>query len=183
MILGPDLDADSIRALLSELGRRLDAQGLRAELFIVGGAAMALAYDGRRTTTDIDAIIKPRDVVIETAIAMAREHKLPDGWLNDAVVTMMPPHEDRQPRTIGQFGGLSLVVASPEYMLAMKAMISRKSPSDLDDAALLCRELGIVTVDAVERVVGRYFGPGAFGAQELWFEDIVDRVQSLPETL
>lgn len=166
-----------MRALLTELGSRMAAGGVRAEMFVVVGAAMALVYDDRRTTTDIDAILRPRDVALDAAAAMAQELGLPTTWLNDAVVEMMPPASDDNPRAVGVFGGLSVSIASPEYLLAMKAMVSRTSPSDLEDAALLCLTLGIKDDRQVEHVVRRYFGPGTLGAQELWFEDIVERAE------
>ena len=50
---------DAFERLDEELSRR----GVRAELFVVGGAAMAIAYDARRTTTDVDAIFVPSEVV------------------------------------------------------------------------------------------------------------------------
>jgi hypothetical protein len=155
------------------------ADGVHAEMFVVGGAAMALVYDDRRTTVDIDAILRPRDVVLDTAATMAQELGLPVSWLNDAVVEMMPPASDDNPRAVGEFDGLSVSVASPEYLLAMKAMVSRKSPSDLEDAAWLCVTLGITDERQVEHVVRRYFGPGSLGPQELWFEDITERATLL----
>jgi hypothetical protein len=42
------MDRDSIVGLLTEVGAELDRRGVRGELFVVGGAAMALAYDTRR---------------------------------------------------------------------------------------------------------------------------------------
>jgi len=175
------MTADDVRALLSELGRRMTAHGLRAEMFVVGGAAMALVYDDRRTTADIDAILRPRDVVLDEAAAMADEMGLPARWLSDAVVDMMPPTDDDSPRAVGEFGGLVVSVASPGYLLAMKAMVSRKSPSDLEDAARLCLLLAITDERRLEDEVRRYFGPGHLGAQELWFEDIVERAAQLTE--
>lgn len=41
-----------IVALLTELGRRLDRQGVHAEIYVVGGGAMALAYNRERVTRD-----------------------------------------------------------------------------------------------------------------------------------
>jgi hypothetical protein len=38
------LSRDDIRMLLDELADELDAQGVHGDLFLVGGAAMALAY-------------------------------------------------------------------------------------------------------------------------------------------
>ena len=174
-----DMEGEGVRSLLTELGRRIAARGLRAEMFVVGGAAMALVYDDRRTTVDIDAILRPRDVVLDEAATMAEEMGLPARWLNDAVAEMMPPVDDQSPRTVGEFGGLSVSVGSPEYLLAMKAMVSRKSPSDLEDAARLCVTLGIADERKVERIVRRYFGPAPVGSQELWFEDIIERAATL----
>jgi len=170
---------DEVRDLLTRLGQRIAARGFRAEMFVVGGAAMALVYDDRRTTADIDAVLHPRDVVLDEAAVMAAEMSLPPRWLNDAVVEMMPRVADHSPRSLGQFGGLSVSVGSPEYLLAMKAMVSRKSPSDLEDGARLCLTLGITDEHQVEQIVRQYFDPGYLGAQELWFEDLVERSAEL----
>ena len=47
------------------LDDELNERGIRAGLFVVGGAAMAIAYDTRRTTTDVDAIFTPTSEVRE----------------------------------------------------------------------------------------------------------------------
>jgi hypothetical protein len=44
------LTREQIIGLLAELGQELDARGVKAHLFVVGGAVMALAYNMRRTT-------------------------------------------------------------------------------------------------------------------------------------
>ena len=41
------------------LGERLARRGVVADVFVVGGAAMALAYDATRITRDIDATFVP----------------------------------------------------------------------------------------------------------------------------
>jgi Nucleotidyltransferase of unknown function (DUF6036) len=41
------------------LGERLARRGVIADVFVVGGAAMALAYDATRVTRDIDATFVP----------------------------------------------------------------------------------------------------------------------------
>jgi hypothetical protein len=45
---------------LQALGEELTREGVRAQIFIVGGAAMALAYSTRRVTKDIDAVFEPK---------------------------------------------------------------------------------------------------------------------------
>jgi hypothetical protein len=41
------------------LGERLARRSVVADLFVVGGAAMALAYDADRVTWDVDAMFVP----------------------------------------------------------------------------------------------------------------------------
>ncbi len=50
------LGREDIRALLDDLSAELAARGARAELFLVGGAALAVAYDATRATRDLDAV-------------------------------------------------------------------------------------------------------------------------------
>jgi hypothetical protein len=52
VLLTPEL----IRELLVELGDELANAGQVGELFIVGGAALALGYRGRESTHDIDGL-------------------------------------------------------------------------------------------------------------------------------
>jgi hypothetical protein len=49
------------------LGDRLVRRGVVADLFVVGGAAMALAYDADRVTRDVYATFVPHGVVLEEA--------------------------------------------------------------------------------------------------------------------
>jgi hypothetical protein len=60
------LDANRVRALFQELSDRLAAAGVQAQLFVVGGAAMALAYDTGRLTRDVDALFVPTPEVRQT---------------------------------------------------------------------------------------------------------------------
>ncbi|MFZ2527641.1 MAG: DUF6036 family nucleotidyltransferase [Rhodococcus sp. (in: high G+C Gram-positive bacteria)] len=174
-----ELDAARIRELLAELDMQLAAQGIEAKVFIVGGAAMALAYNARRTTADIDGVFVPRDVVLDAAAQIAVTHGLSKHWLSDGVVQVMPLHDDDHPRSEKIGRALTIEIASPRYLLAMKAMSSRQSDGDLSDAALLCNELGITKESDIEVVVARYFGRGAIGAQELFFERIIERASEL----
>ena len=65
------------------LGDRLVRRGVVADLFIVGGAAMALAYDADRVTRDVDATFLPHGIVLEEARNVAEAMGLPPWWLND----------------------------------------------------------------------------------------------------
>ena len=84
MTKGGQLDADGVRALFHELSDRLAAAGVSAQLFVVGGAAMALAYDRVRLTRDVDALFVPAPEVRRIAEEMSGPHGLEPDWLNDA---------------------------------------------------------------------------------------------------
>jgi hypothetical protein len=50
------LDRAGIEEAFRRLGDRLARRGVVADLYVFGGAAMALAYDSRRATRDVDAL-------------------------------------------------------------------------------------------------------------------------------
>jgi hypothetical protein len=85
----PLLDRAAIEDAFGRLGDRLARRGVVADIcvfggaYVFGGAAMALAYDARRATRDIDAIFKPHGVVVDEARAVAEELGLPQWWLNE----------------------------------------------------------------------------------------------------
>ena len=83
-------DRDTIIELLTELGRRLSAKGVAGRLYVVGGAAMALEFDTRRTTRDIDAVLHPRTTVADEAASMALDLGLPPGWLSECSTALHP---------------------------------------------------------------------------------------------
>src|ERR1700733_11073380 len=61
------LGREDIRALLDDLSAELAARGARAELFLVGGAALTVAYDATRGDQDLDAVFVPTDIVRQAA--------------------------------------------------------------------------------------------------------------------
>ena len=49
------LDRKKIVELFDELSKELRLEGARAQVYVIGGAAMSLAFDRERTTEDVDA--------------------------------------------------------------------------------------------------------------------------------
>lgn len=98
--MADNFNSDTIVRSLEELGWRLELAGVRAELYIVGGAAMALAFARDRVTRDIDAVFVPKTRVYEEVKAMAAEDDtLSPDWLNDVVERLLPSIEDSKPRS------------------------------------------------------------------------------------
>ena len=169
-----EFTADEMRELLRDLDAELQRIGKAASIFVVGGAAMALAYNTERASADIDATFEPRDVVLDAAAVVARRRNLDKNWLSDGVRDYMPLSPDDHPRSERIGPALVIEIASPEYILAMKSMTTRKSDGDLADAVHLCTLLGVSTEAELEAIVRRYFPGGRFSAQELFFERIID---------
>ncbi len=142
-------------AALSARDEELAAVAIRGEVFVVGGAAMALAYDARRATVDVDAIFAPAVEVRNAAARVAERMELDKDWLNDGAKAFMPGSDaDR----IGVFEGehLSVAAASPRYLLAMKLLASRVE-RDQDDIRFLYDLCGFSTAaDGLELVESTY---------------------------
>lgn len=143
-----------IVSALQALGEELTSKGVHGQIFIVGGAAMALAYSTRRVTKDIDAVFEPKSAIYTAAAEVAEELGLPEDWLNDAVKGFIPgPDEDR--RAVPNILGIEVTTASPRYLLAMKLMAMRFGEDD-EDIEILLRECGIErtqqALDVLEQV-------------------------------
>jgi len=149
------LGREEIVGLLEELGAELDGRGVRADLFVVGGAAMALAYSPRRSTEDLDAIFEPKRVVREAARTVAERHGIPGEWLNDAVKGFLPG-KDPNATVLFHHPGLRVRIASPTYLFAMKAIAARVE-RDADDLRILYRECGFADIDEALDTVERYY--------------------------
>jgi len=117
-------DRETLLGLLGDLAAELDRGGVRGEMFVVGGSAMALAYNTRRATRDVDAVFEPKSVVYEAARRVAEQRGLEPEWLNDAVIGFLPG-EDTDATLLFEQPGFAVRVASPRYLLAMKAMAAR----------------------------------------------------------
>src|SRR5512135_3460868 len=61
------MDRTEILAALRALGLRLHEKGIVGDLYVVGGAAITLAFDDRRATRDVDAVFVPKNEVYVAA--------------------------------------------------------------------------------------------------------------------
>lgn len=137
----PLLDRVRIENLFRRLGERLARRGVVADLYVFGGAAMALAYDSRRSTRDIDAVFVPHGIVLEEAHALAEEFGLPAWWLNEQASSYVAAGGDAAAARVFDHPGLRVTAASPEHLLAMKVLASRRR--DAADIRVLVGALGI----------------------------------------
>ncbi|MGF1647245.1 MAG: DUF6036 family nucleotidyltransferase [Kineosporiaceae bacterium] len=143
----PLLRREDIEHALSALGERLARRGVVADLYVFGGAAVALAYDGRRATRDIDAVFHPHGIVVDEARAVAAELGLPQWWLNEQASAYVARGGDPDAPRVFDHPGLRVSAASPRHLLAMKVLAARRR--DAEDISLLVRHLGLATSGAV----------------------------------
>jgi hypothetical protein len=147
---------DILRAF-ERLSQILEARKVKADLFVVGGAAMALAFKARPATRDVDAVFKRKNEVFKTAAQVARELNLPDEWLNSAVKKYIG-RPDRKPLPILDLPGLRLMAGSPEYLLAMKILADRHD-RDREDLRFLIGMLNLKSVKQAERAFHDVYPP------------------------
>jgi hypothetical protein len=146
--------ADLERAFTA-LGERLARRGVVADLFVVGGAAMALAYDATRVTRDVDAMFVPHGVVIEESRAVAEELGLPPWWLNEQASVYVSGKDDPGKRRVFDHPNLRITVASPEHIFAMKVFAARTR--DIDDLRRLAVLAEVHTVNDALRICRDFY--------------------------
>jgi predicted nucleotidyltransferase len=139
----------------AKLGERLVARGVVADLFVVGGAAMALAYDSQRVTRDVDATFVPHGIVHEEALRVADDLGLPRWWLNEQASIYVSGKEDPGKRRVFDHPGLRVTAASANHIFAMKALAARER--DIEDLRMLAGIVGIETVDEAVAVVSEFY--------------------------
>jgi len=136
----------ALRAL-EELATVLESRGIAGRLFVVGGVAMAIAFDARRITRDVDAVFEPKSDVYSAAREVASRLNLPDDWLNDAVKGFIPGTD---PEALPVFirPGLTVTSASARFLLAMKLRAAR-AEQDVEDIRFLANLLGLESADEI----------------------------------
>lgn len=151
----PLLDRIALDDVFRKLGDRLARRGVVADIYIVGGAAMAMAYDARRSTRDIDAVFEPHGIVLDEARALAGELGLPTWWLNEQASVYAAPGGDPAATRVFDHPGLRVSAASPEHLLAMKVLAARRR--DVEDIRILVRHLRLGSVNDVLSVCADVF--------------------------
>lgn len=156
---GPEvsLTGADIRRLFELLNADLAARSVSGEVYVVGGAVMCLALEARPATRDVDAWFRPTREIREAAARVAAQAGVPDNWLNDAVKGFLGAKGDYSPFL--ELSNLSVFVAQPAYLLAMKCAAMRLGEEfhDLDDVRYLLRHLNVTTADEVLDIVTDYF--------------------------
>lgn len=86
---------------------------------------MALVYAPRVSTRDVDATYQPVDEVEAAGAAVGERYGYPPGWINNEVAQFSPPGGELEPASLIERDGVTICVAGPRRMLAMKLRAAR----------------------------------------------------------
>jgi hypothetical protein len=175
------LTKDDILSGLRLLDEKARAAGITVDLAIYGGAALAIAFDMRMATRDVDAVMRNHPNFVRRSVReIAEERNWPINWLNDGVKGFLSASEQMrlmQDFQSGSAGGLRLYMPTPEYLLAMKCMAMRiddpDAPHDVKDIKELAKILGLKTAADFFRIVEQFYPASqippktAFGIEEI----------------
>ena len=162
------LTQTDLRKLFELLNEELGHAQTQGELFLVGGAVMCLAFAARPSTQDVDGVFRPPTQVREAAARVATRAKVRADWLNDAVKGFMSSRGDFAPFL--ELEHLRIMIAQPEYLLAMKCLALRIGAEfhDEDDVRYLLRLLEIRTYDNAMTVITKYYPTERFPQKTLY---------------
>jgi hypothetical protein len=173
------LSQADIRRLFELLNEELRQAETHGELYLVGGAVMCLAHNARASTVDVDAVFQPVDVVRKAAARAAALAGVAADWLNDGVKGYLSQRGDFAPFL--ELDHLRVLVAQPQYLLAMKCLAMRIGAEfhDEDDIRFLLRLLDIRTCEAAMRVIAQYYPLERFPQKTLYaLEELLPRAMS-----
>ena len=143
------LDRPTILRAFEHLDAELASAGIRAELFLVGGAVMCLVHQARPSTKDVDGWFTEPQAVRLAARTVADELGLPEDWLNDAAKGFVPPNAGYERWQV--FPNLTISTVDTETLLAMKCAAAR-TDADAGDIRTLAGLLGLSSSEYTERI-------------------------------
>lgn len=139
MSINTSFTKENLDQCLSKLAkeyRKRNGTQIRAEIILIGGAAVLTNYGFRDLTYDIDTIIRASSSMKEAINTVGDELGLPNGWMNSdfTKTASYSPKLVQYSKYYKRFGYvLDVRTITGEYLIAMKLMSGRKYKNDLSD--------------------------------------------------
>lgn len=150
-----EFTADQVTDLLAEPDQRLAQRGLRAAVFVVGGAAIAAKHiRDDRLTAGID-VVSNDDVILEEATRSPPHEASPRTGSTSGARPWMPPLPNGV-LTRPDHPGLRVTYADDSFLLATKLAQRTK---DAEDIVALARRLSMqrASADELEAHIRHYY--------------------------
>jgi hypothetical protein len=175
------LTPSDIRQALGLLNEQLASREVTGELCLFGGAVMALVFDARVSTRDVDATMKPRWELEAAAEHVAQTMALPSDWLNDGVKGFLSEDGSYTAEDMPQFSHLRVMRPTADYLLAMKCLAARsayESTADRSDLKVLIRHLQISEAKEALDLVLKFYPAKLLPAKTRYFvEEVFQEIQ------
>jgi len=155
------MNSEEMLKYLEILNTKMKEKNIFGEISLVGGAVMCLCYKSREVTKDIDAIFEPKTLIYDCIKQTANDLEISEDWLNDSVKGFLS--EKAEFTEYLKLSNLTINVASPEYMLAMKCLSSRvDNQNEVADIKYLIKLLELKTYEEVENLILKYYPADRF---------------------
>jgi hypothetical protein len=165
------LSAEDIQRAFAALSSELARDGRRAEIVVVGGAALVLLFGARESTKDVDAyfVTPEASIVREAARAVATRLELPADWLNDGAKGYLVGVTTGD--ILYESETLTVRAASTAQLLAMKLAAWRDAIDRGDAQLLLSRMVG--SADEVWSAIkpfvpAHHLDKASYAFEDLW---------------
>ena len=116
---------------------------------------MCLAFNGRKSTKDVDAVFSPASTIRKIAAEVGKLHGIDEDWLNDAAKGFLEGTFKRN--DLLNYSHLRVWVPEPKYMLAMKCLSARWDTLDRKDVIFLLELLQLKSAPSVFAIIESYY--------------------------
>lgn len=144
---------------LDLIAERLKSSNKTADIGIYGGSAVILLWEFRKSTRDIDIMIRNgAEDIKNIAKDIAAQKGYPEDWLSDQVKTFTSiNYKERLFLEIPKDEpSLRIFVPTTKYLLAMKCLAMRHE-TDIEDVKNLIKLLRINREDDVINIIDKYY--------------------------
>ena len=159
---------DNLLFYLTELAkeyRKLSGEKMKAEIILVGGAAVMANYGFREMTTDIDAVILASDAMKEAVARVRDRYHLSDDWIN-ADFRQTSSYSDQlslcSEHLCTRSNMVDIRTVRGAYLIAMKLVSGRRYKKDLSDIVGVLKEHASsgspITFDMIDQAMIKLYG-------------------------
>lgn len=161
------LDSKTMEECLKEIAKEYHKRfrGGNIEIIIVGGASLALNYQFRNGTTDIDVVIAGREDLKDIINKVGDERGLPNGWLNQdfrKTESYSPKLRQYSKYYKSFYQCMEVRTIKDEYLIAMKLVSMRKYKHDRSDIVGILYENeqngNKISFQDIDRAVNNLYG-------------------------